>query len=126
MRRKASTNLFAILAIGSLVLIAGLSWFLLSGGGHSSPSTEDGEKVDSLFVYCAAGMRYPMEEVCEAYKQEFGVEVQLQYGGSNTLLSQLGVSKTGDLYLAADGSYIRQARDAGLLAESLHLALLKP
>ncbi len=126
MRRKASTNLFAILAIGSLVLIAGLGWFLFRGSGHSSPSTADGQKVDSLFVYCAAGMRYPMEEVSKAYEEEFGIEVQLQYGGSNTLLSQLEVSKTGDLYLAADGSYIRQARDAGLLAESLHLALLKP
>jgi len=126
MRRKANTNLFAIMAIGSLVLIAGLGWFLFSGSGHSSSSTGDGEKVESLFVYCAAGMRYPMEKVSKAYEDEFGIEVQLQYGGSNTLLSQLEVSQTGDLYLAADDSYIRQARDAGLLNESLQLALMKP
>ena len=77
MRRKASTNIFSILAIGSLVLIAGLGWFLLSGSGHSSSG--DGEKVESLFVYCAAGMRYPMEKVSEAYEEEFGIEVQLPW-----------------------------------------------
>jgi molybdenum ABC transporter molybdate-binding protein len=126
MRRKASTNLFAVLAISSLLLIAVLSWFLFSGNEKSSFSGAGGEKVESLFVYCAAGMRYPMEKVCKEYEDEFGIEIQLQYGGSNTLLSQLEVSKTGDLYLAADDSYIRQARDKGLLAESLSLALMKP
>ncbi|MFP6649944.1 MAG: substrate-binding domain-containing protein, partial [Pirellulaceae bacterium] len=126
MRRKASTNLFAILAIGSLVLIGVLSLLLFSGSDHSSSLTEDGERVESLFVYCAAGMRYPMEKVARAYEEEFGTRIQLQYGGSNTLLSQLEVSQTGDLYLAADDSYIRQARDKELLAESLPLALMKP
>ena len=89
MRRKANTNLFAILAIGSLVLIAGLGWFLFSGSGRSS-STGDGEKVESLFVYCAAGMRYPMEKVSKAYEEEFGIEVQLQYGGSGRQLHSPG------------------------------------
>ena len=75
MRRTASTNLFAILAIGSLVLIAGLGWFLFSGSGRSSSSTGDGKEVESLFVYCAAGMRYPMEKVSKAYEEEFGIEI---------------------------------------------------
>ena len=126
MRRKASTNLFAILALGSLVLVGVLGFFLFSGGEKPSSLTADGERVESLFIYCAAGMRYPMEKVSKAYEEEFGTRIQLQYGGSNTLLSQLEVSQTGDLYLAADESYIRQARDSGLVTESLNLALMKP
>ena len=82
--------------------------------------TANGERVESLFVYCAAGMRYPMEKVSKDYEEEFGTRIQLQYGGSNTLLSQLEVSQTGDLYLAADDSYISLARDKGLLAAGIY------
>ena len=121
MRRSGSTNTTALLAIGSLVLAAGLSWLLYSGGDSKS-----GEPVEELFVYCAAGMRYPMEEIASRYEEEFGVRIQLQYGGSNTLLSQLKVANTGDLYLAGDSSYIQQAVDASLLAEVFDLAHMKP
>ena len=38
-----------------------------------------------------------------------GVKVQLQYGGSGTLLSSLRVRPAGDLFIAADESYIRES-----------------
>ncbi len=50
----------------------------------------------------------------------------MQYGGSNTLLSQLEVSRVGDLFLAADDSYIQLARDKGLIAEVIPLASMQP
>ena len=113
---------------GSLVAVAALSWALFSGTGsqNSSGTAADGSKVEELFVYCAAGMRYPMEEIAQRYKEEFGVSIQLQYGGSNTLLSQIQVADTGDLYLAGDASYIQRAVDAGLMNEVFDLARMKP
>jgi molybdate transport system substrate-binding protein len=117
-KRQAGINLFSLLALGSLVLVGVLAWFLLRQKANDYAS--------DLFIYCAAGMRFPMEEISDAYEKEFGVKIQIQYGGSNTLLSQLEIAKTGDLYLAADDSYIDMARDKGLLAESLELALMKP
>jgi molybdenum ABC transporter molybdate-binding protein len=71
-------------------------------------------------------MRYPMDEIAKAYEKEYGVAVQLQYGGSNTLLNQLEVSHTGDLYLAGDDSYTRMAQDKGLAAERLPVAMMRP
>ena len=117
-----------VLILGSLVVVSVLGWLLLSGNESTSDSSPmvNGAPVDELFVYCAAGMRYPMEEIASQYEREFGVNVQLQYGGSNTLLSQIKVADTGDLYLAGDASYIQQAVDAGLMNEVFDLANMKP
>ena len=87
------------------------------------PGTKEAEE---LVLYCAAGMRYPMQEIITKYQQEYGVTISAQFQGSNTLLAQIEVSKTGDLYLAADSSYVELARQKGLAVESLSLARMKP
>ena len=90
---------------------------------RKAPGTEE---VDELRLYCAAGMRYPMEEIIAQYQEQYGVRISADFQGSNTLLAQIEVSKTGDLYLAADTSYIDLARQKGLAVESLGLARMKP
>src|SRR5439155_25272822 len=55
-----------------------------------------------LFVYCAAGLKAPVEEIARDYEEAYGVQVRLTYGGSETLLTNLEVSKRGDLYIPAD------------------------
>ncbi len=104
-----------------------------SGSDQRAPVSENTKEptanADSdrpLFVYCAAGMRKPIEEIVAAYGREYGVPIHLQYGGSNTLLGQLEVSRTGDLYLAADESYTRQAQQKGLVQERLPAAKIRP
>jgi molybdenum ABC transporter molybdate-binding protein len=85
-----------------------------------------GPSAPPLVVYCAAGMKPPVEQAAREYEETCGTKVQLQFGGSGTLLSNLRIAKRGDLYLAADNSYIVTAREQGLVAESLPLALLEP
>ena len=51
--------------------------------------------------------------------------MQLQFGGSQSLLSGIQLAPRGDLYLPADDSYLLLARDNGLLAEMLPLARMK-
>lgn len=79
-----------------------------------------------LLLYCAAGVKNPVVEIAEAYEKEFGVPVQLDYGGSGTLLSKLEVARRGDLYLAGDASYIDIAREKGLVAERIPVARMHP
>ncbi len=52
--------------------------------------------------------------------------MQLQYGGSQTLLANIEASQRGDLYLPADDSYLQIARDKGLVRETLPLARMTP
>jgi len=79
-----------------------------------------------LLVYCAAGLKGPVEAAAKAYEKETGTAVQLQFGGSGTLLSNLRVSGQGDVFVAADASFIEAGRTNQLLAEVLPLARLTP
>ena len=131
-RRSGTVNAAYLWGLASVAVIVALTYLLIRDDSPAprtdvdpaerSASGQSGE----LFMYCAAGMRYPMEEIVAQYKKEYGVDVQLQYGGSNTLLNQLDVSATGDLYLAGDDSYVRLAEQKELTAESFPLASMRP
>lgn len=122
--RNPANNLL-VLTLLSIAVIAGLSWLLVPP--QKNPSI-DGEsaRTGELYLYCAAGMRYPMEKIIQQYQEDFGVTIETSFKGSNTLLSELEIGKTGDLYLAADDSYVQLARERGLAVESIPLARLKP
>ncbi len=82
--------------------------------------------VTTLTVFCAAGLKKPVEAIAQQYQREAGVEVRLQYGGSGTLLSQLRVAKQGDLFIAADDGVVADAQKADVIREVLPLAKQKP
>lgn len=79
-----------------------------------------------LLFFCAAGIRPPVEDIVKLYERETGGRVDLQYGGSKTLLNQLEVSKAADLYLAADDSYLQRAIGKGLVRETIPVASMVP
>ena len=112
----------ALLVLGLLLYGMGRP----SGGLSSSGSASGGEKADGLVVYCAAGIRLPVEQVAADYEREYGVPVHLQYGGSQTLLSQLEVARSGDLYIPGDDEYITLGREKGLVEETIPLATMRP
>ncbi|MGI9239821.1 MAG: molybdate ABC transporter substrate-binding protein [Verrucomicrobiales bacterium] len=110
----------AIIA-GALALVLGLALYSLQRLGESGES--DGE---TLMVFCAAGLKRPVSEIARRYQEEFGVEVQLQYGGTSTLLSQVQIAKRGDLFIAADDSAVERAREKGAVREQLDLVVQYP
>ncbi|MFO0929016.1 MAG: molybdate ABC transporter substrate-binding protein [Gemmataceae bacterium] len=85
-----------------------------------------GAAARPLIVLCAASLKAPVEAIAREYGDRYGVEVQLQFGASNTLLATLEVSDRPDLYLPADDSYITTARDKNLVAEVVPLARQRP
>jgi len=103
-------------SVAAAILLVGL---LVWKPGTSRP---DAKSRPALIVYCAAGIKVPVEAVARQYEHDYGVPVQLQYGGSQTLLANVELSKRGDLYLPADESYIALAREKGLVAEVIPLA----
>jgi ABC-type molybdate transport system substrate-binding protein len=79
-----------------------------------------------LTVYCAAGIKKPVEAAAAAYRKEFGVAVELQYGGTASLLSAIRVAKKGDLFVAADDGAIADAKKLGVVREVLPLVKQTP
>ena len=114
---RAATGIAWLTVAGSLALMLVLSGLLFAMRGKAGPASGQ-----PLVVFCAAGIRAPVEAVARAYERETGVGVQLQFGGSQTLLANLEISKTGDLYIPADESYLALAQTKRLTRESIPLA----
>jgi molybdenum ABC transporter molybdate-binding protein len=123
-RRFGRLSLAWLAFLGSAGLVA-LLVALLAFDLDAWPASK-GDPPRSLVVFCAAGLRAPVEAAARAYGEKYGVEVQLQYGGSNTHLATIQAAGLGDLYIPADDSYVRTARDKGVIAEVLPLAKMKP
>ena len=116
-------NALYLLAPVSLLILCAL-FFSLSWLGYDASQGKIGGVP--ITVFSAAGMRYPMDEISAAYTTEYGTPIQLQYGGSNTMLSQLEVGQAADLYIAADDFYIDLAGEKGLVKERIPIASQTP
>jgi molybdenum ABC transporter molybdate-binding protein len=89
-------------------------------------NSNNGQTETKIFFYCAAGIKPAVSMIADEYSKEYNVDIQLQYGGSGTLLSNIRVAKRGDLYLAADQSYIEKAKEYNLIDEVIPVAYLTP
>ncbi len=114
--------LISLIVFAAFVVLLYLHATRSPAGGPSS----GGQGGPPLLLYCAAGIKPPVLEAAQKYEKDCGVQVQIQYGGSGTLLSNLQVARTGDLYLSADRSYQEIARQKEVVREILPVAMMKP
>jgi molybdenum ABC transporter molybdate-binding protein len=111
-------NRTLVALIGSGLVVGLILTMLARGPGRSNPEVA-GTPVK---LFCAASNRAVIEQILADYQQQFSRSVHVEYGASQTLLSQLEVSRSGDLFLPADDSYLALARDKGLVEERLPIA----
>lgn len=121
-RRSGRVNALWALLAGGAAIMAVMGALLKFGGPERPPEGR------LLTMYCAAGLRIPVEEIAREYEEKYGVQIDLQFGGSNTLLNQLQVNKfsDADLYLAADDFYTDKAHELGLAKERMNIAYMRP
>ncbi len=120
-------TLFAMFA--SLMALAAMTWALVSSDVRKPVESSDVDsaagEVMEVSLFCAASNQPVMEEIRAEYQRETGRRVAIQYGASQTLLSQLEVAGAGDLYLPADDSFIQMAQQKHLVSESLPVAKMQ-
>jgi molybdate transport system substrate-binding protein len=79
-----------------------------------------------LLLYCGAGLQEPVAELVAEFQQDRGVTVECDFQGSETLLNRIKLLRRGDLYLPGDVSYVRQAREEGLIEKSQDICYFVP
>ena len=79
-------------------------------------------ETDGLTVYGAAALKAPLEQVAKDYEQRYKIPVRLQFGPSQTLLSNIQVTQLGDLFVPADDSYLELADKQKLTSTTFPLA----
>jgi molybdate transport system substrate-binding protein len=115
MSTRSSSLLQGIAALVGIGLLLALTW---PRDEHRSGS----QSGEHLLLYCAAGLRDPVQTIITDYQRTYGVTIDVQYGGSGTLLSSLKISQRGDLYLAADAYHMDLAVHGGLVGETIPIA----
>ena len=97
-----------------LILVA-LSLFISKAGPAQAQASTEKEE---LLVYCGITMIKPMSEIAAIIEKEENCRIIITKGGSGNLLRAIKVNQVGDLYLPGSDSYIKTAKDEGLIVES--------
>jgi molybdate transport system substrate-binding protein len=70
-----------------------------------------------IIFFCGSAVKVPMDEIIGNYQTEKGIKVSVIYGGSGGLLSQMELSKRGDVYLAGSPDFIAIGERKNLLVK---------
>lgn len=60
----------------------------------------------TITAFVGSASKPPMDEAAKVFESQTGVKVYLTYGGSGAVLSQMELSKTGDLYIPGSPDYL--------------------
>jgi molybdate transport system substrate-binding protein len=75
--------------------------------------------AESLLVYAGAASKPVTEEIARLYEQKTGTRVDLVFGGSGYVLSQMKLAGQGDIYFPGSSDYMEKAkRDGQVWAET--------
>jgi len=119
--------------ISGLLLIVLIAGTLLIGGcttirpGSTMPSNNTaGTSQESILVYSGAGLKAPMEEIGRLFTSKTGIDVQYTYGGSGMLISQMNLTKKGDIFIPGSTVEYSTAQNQGLAGTSRLVAYHVP
>lgn len=73
------------------------------------------EEQREITVFAGAASKPALEEAARAFEQETGIKVYFNFSGSGTVLSQMRLSKSGDLYIPGSPDYMVKAERDGVI-----------
>lgn len=94
-------KILGLLFAGALIAIS------LVGYGKEAPTT--------ITVFCGAATKPAMEEAAETFGAKTGIQVYLNFGGSGAVLSQMKLSRSGDLFIPGSPDYMEKAKREALV-----------
>lgn len=68
-----------------------------------------------LMVFAGAASKPPAEKAAKAFEKKTGVKVDVVFGGSGYVMSQMILGKTGDIYFPGSSDYMELAKKKGVV-----------
>ncbi|KNF07921.1 molybdate ABC transporter, periplasmic molybdate-binding protein ModA [Gottschalkia purinilytica] len=82
----------------------------------NSPKEKDkSSEVNSLLVYCAGGLKKPMEQIGKEFEKKHNIKINYTFGHSGQIISQAEISKKGDALLVATNEDYEKANSKKLV-----------
>jgi molybdate transport system substrate-binding protein len=115
----------AVTLIAIVILVA----FLCTAGCTTQPSatvtTDDNTNI-TLLVYSGAGLKKAMTEIGEVFTENYGIGVDYTFAGSGTLITQMDLSRKGDVFIPGGTPDYRIAQEKDLVEEPGYVAYHVP
>ncbi len=70
---------------------------------------------EEILVFAGAASKPPTEEIAKLFEKKTGVKVNVTFGGSGFVLSQMTLTKKGDLYFPGSSDYMEIAKKKGIV-----------
>ncbi len=90
---------------------------ILAFASCSAQEHRKAEQEQSITVFCGSASKPAMEKIARIFEKETNIKVNLIFGGSGTLLSQIELSKQGEIYVPGSPDYIEIGKSKKLLIE---------
>lgn len=109
MKFKRSLAVLALLiSLLSLIAITACS------GQPTSQTASEAAATSSLrgkeiSVFAGSASKPALDEAASTFEKQTGIKTYLTYGGSGTVLSQMELSKTGDIYIPGSPDFLAKA-----------------
>jgi molybdate transport system substrate-binding protein len=101
-------TLVALLALGAIAC----------GGNGDGSGTSSSTSPVKLLVVAAADLRPALEEIAPKFKESCGCELQLSFGSSGNIATQIEQGIPADVFFAADVAYVDSLDKKGLIISS--------
>jgi molybdate transport system substrate-binding protein len=88
-------------------MLSGLVLLAASAFAHTAMAGE------RLLVYAGAASKPPTEDAVKLFEEKTGAKVEVVFGGSGYVLSQMRLAKQGDLYFPGSSDYMEKAKRGG-------------
>lgn len=82
-------------------------WFVALAMVSSSHAASDAQ---TLMVFAGAASKPPTEEAAKVFEKKTGLKVDVVFGGSGYVMSQMILAKKGDIYFPGSSDYMELAK----------------
>nr|WP_319376516.1 molybdate ABC transporter substrate-binding protein [uncultured Methanoregula sp.] len=97
-----------------------------SNTGTPATVTTPAGAQSGIIVFAGAGLKAPLDEIGPAFTQKYGIPVQYNYGGAGTLVSQMNLTRKGDVFIPGSTVEFQTAKDQGLVTTNQLVAYHVP
>lgn len=70
----------------------------------------EADAADPLMVFCGAAFKKPVEDIMNIYQQKTGTAINVVYAGVGTLLTQITLSRQGDVFVVPSPDIMDRAK----------------
>ncbi len=98
-----------------LVMLTLFLGTLLIGCTQKEDQSSQDKEQKHLLVYAGSASKPPTEEAAKKFEEKTGIKVDLVFGGSGTVLSQMKLNKQGDLYFPGSSDFMEIAKKENLV-----------